>query len=151
MQRKRFPISSEALEILLAFSEAESLKELSKNLLRDSSVVSRHLQKLAEEHKVLEKKTGRWALTKLGQRLVEWTKLAIESQKNLFAEVQQKSLQAPLLNKHTALLLMGVQKGFEDPFFGEKSSFETDFKLEKILLKFREKNSLFSIPPSSQS
>ena len=45
--REKFPISSDQLELLLAFENAGSLEELSDAMAKDPSVISRRLKDLA--------------------------------------------------------------------------------------------------------
>ncbi len=48
--RKKFPLDSNQLELLLAFHTAGSLSELANLMHKDISVVSRGLQKLTMEN-----------------------------------------------------------------------------------------------------
>ncbi len=69
----RFPLSSEHLELLLAFERTGSLRELSEHLGKDQSVVSRQLQRLGEEAPVIQKVRGKWSITPLGVRINQLT------------------------------------------------------------------------------
>ena len=90
MQRKYddhcFRLDSLSCELLISFSETGSLAALASKMKRDISVVSRQLQRLAQTQPVLEKKGGRWKITPLGQKLVHWSKDAIQSQTSLLLE-----------------------------------------------------------------
>lgn len=77
-----FPISSDDCELLLLFAEHKSLDKMSNALNRDASVVSRQLKSLALRTQALEKIEGRWHVSKLGERLLLWSKNAIEDQKS---------------------------------------------------------------------
>ncbi len=59
MSYLRFALTSEQLELLLAFENATSLGHLAELIARDPSVVSRNLQRVAESYPVLKKVKGR--------------------------------------------------------------------------------------------
>jgi nicotinamidase-related amidase len=65
--RPRLPLTSEQLELLLAFEAAPSLAALAQLVAKDPSVVSRGLQRLADAAPVIAKVSGRWQLTPLGK------------------------------------------------------------------------------------
>ncbi len=76
----RFPLSSEQCELLLAFETHGSVFSLAEVFARDVSVMSRQLQKLAQQAPVLEKQQGKWRLTPLGRQINQWTRDAAEQQ-----------------------------------------------------------------------
>ncbi|MFO0674705.1 MAG: LysR family transcriptional regulator [Polyangiaceae bacterium] len=78
---ERFALTSEQCELLLAFETAPSLEALARALSRDASVLSRQLQRIAQETPALEKTHGRWRLTPLGKQLATWARDAIASQR----------------------------------------------------------------------
>jgi hypothetical protein len=49
MKRERFPINSDQMELLLAFEVAGNLENLADLMAKDQSVISRNLQRLANE------------------------------------------------------------------------------------------------------
>jgi len=77
---KKFTLSSEDCETLLAFENVSSLMELAQLLQRDHSVIARQLKRISEKHPVVEKKAGKWQLTESGKRLNESTRFAIDTQ-----------------------------------------------------------------------
>lgn len=69
MSRLQFPISSEQLELLIEFGKCNSLSTLADIFGKDPSVISRNLQRLAEDAPVITKANGRWQITQLGKEL----------------------------------------------------------------------------------
>ena len=67
--RLQFPLTTDQLELLHAFAQAQGLMELSEMLHKDQSVVSRNLQKLAESAPVIEKVNRRWQITEMGREI----------------------------------------------------------------------------------
>ncbi|MGZ3788271.1 MAG: substrate-binding domain-containing protein [Bacteriovorax sp.] len=68
----KFLVSSEDCELLMALLHSETLMDLSVHMKRDVSVLSRRLNKLNQITGFLEKKNGRWLLTKEGRLLCDW-------------------------------------------------------------------------------
>jgi DNA-binding transcriptional LysR family regulator len=64
----------------LAFETHGSVFSLAEVFARDVSVMSRQLQKLAQQAPVLEKQQGKWRLTPLGRQINQWTRDAAEQQ-----------------------------------------------------------------------
>ncbi len=60
MSRLKFSLNSDQLELLLAFENAKGLGHLAELMARDPSVVSRNLQRIAEDYPVLIKVKGHW-------------------------------------------------------------------------------------------
>lgn len=83
---ERFGLTSEQCELLLAFETAPSLEALARVLGRDASVLSRQLQRIAQETPALEKTHGRWRLTPLGKQLAGWARDAIASQRRALGQ-----------------------------------------------------------------
>ena len=73
VSRQRFPLSSDQLELLLAFESCESHQKLSEVMAKDPSVVSRNLQQLAEISPVIIKVKGRWQISPLGCQVNQQT------------------------------------------------------------------------------
>ncbi len=69
--RERFPLSSDQMELLLAFEKAGSLEALSDLMAKDASVISRRLKELSAAMSVLLKVGGRWQITSLGRQVNE--------------------------------------------------------------------------------
>ena len=55
MSKPIFKLSSEQLTLLTAFEETKGLAKLAESLMRDPSVISRALQRIAEDFPVLVK------------------------------------------------------------------------------------------------
>jgi nicotinamidase-related amidase len=106
MEKPKFPLSSEQLELLLLFEQHKGLTELSKAIGRDSSVVSRQLQKLASEFPVLSKEQGKWVLTPVGKAINEVSLRVIYEFENTLG-IKRSQLHS--LNK-TALVVINAQE-----------------------------------------
>ena len=114
--RIKFPLTSEQCELLVAFEAASSLTDLAKAMHRDASVISRNLQGLSETG-VLEKHGNKWVLTALGRQVNNWTRTVANSQMKIFDQQTKARFlnsKLPSLTADTALVLVGVQSGFED-------------------------------------
>ena len=81
----RFDLNSELCEVLVAFESTGSLAECAALLGRDASVISRQLQRLAQQAPVLEKQHGRWRLSALGRQVSLWTREVAAAQRQLLA------------------------------------------------------------------
>ncbi|MBK7962468.1 MAG: hypothetical protein IPK04_15535 [Bdellovibrionales bacterium] len=55
VNRLKLPLNSDQLELLLAFENTKGLGHLAEVMARDQSVVSRNLQRIAEDYPVLKK------------------------------------------------------------------------------------------------
>ena len=66
---KRLPLTSDELEILLAFETAHGLGELAQTLGRDPTVISKALKNIAVKAPVIEKAGGRWVITEMGKKM----------------------------------------------------------------------------------
>lgn len=101
------PFSAEQLKLLIYFEAAESLMELSNQLNKDQSVVSRNLQSLAEVAPVIQKINRRWTVTELGRKVISESR-----QFNL--KINQLLMSRPnpetnLLKPNSLLLLINPQ------------------------------------------
>ncbi len=138
-ERIRFPLTSEQCELLVAFEDATTLTDLAKAMHKDASVISRNLQSLAETG-VLEKHGTRWVLTTLGRQVNSWTRTVTRSQIKIFDQ-QTKSRflnsKMPSLTAETALVLVGVQNGFEDPIWGVRNNLHAEENISKLLSIWR--------------
>lgn len=114
MVRPAFLLSSDQLELLLAFEDSKGLAALAESMGRDPSVISRGLQRIAEEHAVLVKIRGKWELTPLGREINELTRNSIASYKSLL----HKPALAQKPKKHASpkslLLIVNAQVGLLD-------------------------------------
>jgi len=129
----RFPLSSEQLELLLAFEKSKGLSELAQMMGRDSSVVSRQLQKLVEDYPVLTKEKGKWVISQLGLRINEITsKEIIEYEKAL----NIKSLKT-YSTKNSALVIINAQKGLLNAKVA-RSNPKAESNIKKLMVHWRE-------------
>jgi nicotinamidase-related amidase len=109
--RLQFPLTTDQLELLHAFAQAQGLMELSEMLHKDQSVVSRNLQKLAESAPVIEKVNRRWQITEMGREINHET---IAFHKILSQKLSLTKLAPVFQIATTALVLVNTQKALED-------------------------------------
>ncbi len=139
MNRPQFSLSSDQLELLLAFEESEGLGSLAETMRRDPSVISRALQKVAEEHPVIAKVRGRWEITPLGRQINELTKHFIASQKKLLPPEKLKSPEKVRLPERSILIVINAQQGLLDATHEGRNNSEAEKNIAK-LLNFWRKN-----------
>jgi nicotinamidase-related amidase len=141
MTRLKFSLTSDQLELLLAFENAEGLNQLADVIGRDPSVVSRNLQRMAEEHPVLKKTKGRWEITSLGIQVNEQTKSYLKNQTELFSHaIKNKNNKELTLLEDAALIIINVQKGLIDLTEEGRNNLEAENNIVQILKIWRETN-----------
>lgn len=141
MKRLKFQLSSDQLELLLAFETAQGLSHLAEMMNRDPSVVSRNLQRIAEDRPVLKKVRGRWELTPLGIQINEHTRTYLEKQAELFTSSDKdKPMEALPLQDNSALIIINAQNGLLGSTQEDRNNFEAEKNIAKILEHWRNKN-----------
>ena len=146
MSRLRFSLSSDQLELLLAFEESRGLSDLAEKMAKDTSVVSRNLQKIAEDFPVIEKVKGRWELTPLGEETNQLTKGYLKTHHELLFDKLKKSDSAnySFAEKTVALIIINAQNGLIDQTQSGKNNTEAEKNIQKILVHWRkEKRPVF--------
>ena len=140
--RQKFPLSSEQLELLLAFEKGGSLQQLAKMMAKDSSVVSRNLQRVAEICPVIAKVNGRWQITPLGRQINQQTKMYLDClHMHLNESLENKnSKQKKDQFKNAALIVINAQNGLLDPLMGSRCNSEAEENISKIISKWRMNN-----------
>lgn len=133
MNRPQFSLSSDQLELLVAFEESEGLGRLAEAMGRDPSVVSRSLQRLAEEFPVLIKVKGRWELTPLGRQTNELTKRFISAQRQLLPVEKMKRSEKDLLFGRSVLIVINAQKGLLDSTQEGRNNSDAEKNISKLL------------------
>jgi nicotinamidase-related amidase len=134
----KFPLDSDQLTLLMAFETTPSLGLLAEILAKDPSVVSRNLQRLAEDLPVLSKVKGRWQLTPLGRQVNSQTRAYLESFRDLAARPETKSSAArPYLAKDSVLIIINAQNALLDPAYGERNNRAAEGNIQKILASWR--------------
>lgn len=140
MGRLKFTLTSDQLELLLAFENAQGLNHLSELMARDPSVVSRNLQKIAEDHPVLKKVKGRWEITPLGVRINEQTRAYLEEHTKLLSHtVGNKKPETTLLTDNSILIIINAQNGLLDATQEARSNSEAEINISRILEHWRTK------------
>ena len=113
MKKQKWPISSDQLELLIAFSSADSLQGLADFLAKDVSVVSRNLQRLAEDSPVITKIKGKWQITEIGEKTVQLAKHFLSDLLIVLGK-EQAAATDQLSFSQTALLVINAQQGLID-------------------------------------
>ena len=141
MRRARFSLSSDQMELLLEFESSRGLSHLSEIMARDASVVSRNLQKIAEEFPVLKKVKGRWEITPLGIEINRSTRDFLNEQSKLFApfvDVKQPSIS--LWSEKSILIIINAQKGLSDATQSGRNNLFAEDNILRILNHWRKMN-----------
>lgn len=133
MTTKRFPLNSEQLELLLAFEKANGLVELSQMMGRDSSVISRQLQRLVEDYPVLSKEKGKWVITALGLKVNDITLRNIAAYEIALNIKQLKTYSI----QNSVLLVINAQKGLLNAK-AERSNPKAENNIKKLMNRWRE-------------
>lgn len=137
MGRQIFPLSSDQLELLLTFGESTGLAALAESMGRDPSVISRGLQKIAEDYPVLVKVKGRWELTPLGYQVNASTKEAITSYQQLLAKETQSKPDKKHLSNRSLLIIINAQVGLLDATQPGRNNTEAEKNISKLLNYWR--------------
>jgi nicotinamidase-related amidase len=153
MKRERFPISSDQMELLLAFEAAGNLEKLAGLMARDPSVVSRNLQRLAGEVPVLVKAGGRWRLSPLGRQLNVVTRQYLaELEKLTGGGSPKRSVSPSPVPEHSLLVLINAQRALHDPARGRRSNAGAEANIRKLLSLWRKKRRpIVHVPHLSES
>lgn len=110
MRPRRFPLSTDQLELLLAFEKAQGLPELAETMGRDVSVISRGLQRLGELDGVLEKSGRRWTLTARARGIIQATHSFLDQLEGTLAA--PPALDSPARRaREGALVVINAQQG----------------------------------------
>ncbi|RYZ79100.1 MAG: isochorismatase family protein, partial [Proteobacteria bacterium] len=134
MSTLRFRLSSEQLELLLAFENALGLNDLAEKMGRDPSVISRGLQKIAEEYPVLDKVKGRWQLTQLGRNLNALTTAQLSEHHALLnSHAISRKLVFSMATPSSALIILNAQKGLLDSTLPGRNNSEAEANIGKLL------------------
>ncbi len=142
MKRDRFPITSDQMELLLAFESAGNLEVLAGLMAKDPSVVSRNLQRLANELPVLSKAKGRWRISPLGRQLNVISRQYLGELEHLTKSSSKMkrpaSLEAPV-PENSLLVVINAQKALHDPARGRRSNTNAEENILKLLSFWRKR------------
>lgn len=139
-QHLRFPLTSEQCELLLEFEAARTLQDLAGRIRRDASAVSRQLSTLAQTAPVIEKQDGRWRITAFGRQINNLTRATVSAQKRILdqqASLRFSSVRMPSSDQETALLVVGVQRGFDDPVWGARNNPGAEDRIVQLIAAWR--------------
>ena len=134
MKRSRFPLSSDQLELLLAFEATSSLAVLAEFMRRDASVVSRALQRLASDAPVIEKRGTRWEITPLGRRINERSRAFLGDVGGLIAKGHEG---APYQGDRAVLIVLNAQKAIQARPIATRSNPDAETKIQRLLAHWR--------------
>lgn len=137
---ERFALSTEQLELLLSFEKHASLLTLASVLLRDQSVISRNLQKLAETAPVIVKQKGRWQITPLGRQINEVSRKYLAELNLLTTPVLEKKKLSAYSSPKSALIIINAQMALLDPAQGSRNNALAENNIAKILADYRNTN-----------
>jgi nicotinamidase-related amidase len=140
MSRPRFSLTSDQLELLLAFEESEGLGRLAETIGRDPSVVSRSLQRIAEEHPVLLKVRGRWELTPLGSQINNLTRSTLATYQQLLPKNTTKQKTKINISPKSVLVIINAQIGLLDSTQEGRNNSDAERNIAKLLTFWRKKN-----------
>lgn len=144
MKRLRFYLNSDQLELLLSFENAKGLSHLAQVMAKDQSVVSRNLQRIAEDHPVLMKVKGRWELTPLGIQVNMQTRAFLEDQSKLLLQQLQtsekKKSKSSRCNANSVLIVINAQKGLFDSAQEHRNNEAAEKNIMLLLDQWRSKN-----------
>lgn len=135
MDRPRFILSSDQLELLAAFEQSRGLADLAERMAKDPSVISKNLQRLAEDAPVLAKVGGRWTLTEAGRRMNAATKEFLETQMRLLKPAAPR--REACHSDGALLLVINAQAGLLDESLGGRSNGEAEKNIGRLLAHWR--------------
>lgn len=139
--RPRFALNSDQLELLLAFEKSKGLAHLAELMAKDQSVVSRNLQRIAENFPVLKKVKGRWTLTPLGLQINQQTKSYLECHSKLLAKTQEQvKLKSLMFGNSSILVIINAQKGLLDGTQEDRNNSDAETNIANILDAWRTKS-----------
>ncbi len=136
MIRKKFPLDTTHLELLLAFEEANSLTKLSQMMCKDSSVISRQLQKLHSVLPVIQKEKGKWVISPLGIEVNKITRENIEKLNKLLGLTNDYYQLTP---KNSILLIINAQDGLLNSKV-DRSKPKAEHNISRLLKYWRKFN-----------
>lgn len=139
--RPKFALSSDQLELLLAFENAKGLGHLSELMAKDQSVVSRNLQRIAEDFPVLIKIKRRWEITPLGIQINQQTRSFLEGQEKLIATAtERKKTKSLIFDDSSTLIIINAQNGLFDATQENRNNSEAEENISRLLDVWRSKN-----------
>lgn len=141
MKRLKFTLTSDQLELLMAFENSQGLAHLAEMMAKDPSVVSRNLQRIAEDYPVLKKVKGRWELTPLGVQINEQTRAYLTKHAELlFDAIESKNQKGTTFTDSSILIIINAQNGLFDATQEGRNNSEAERNIAKLLQYWRSKS-----------
>lgn len=140
MNRLRFTLTSDQLELLMAFESSQGLNNLAETMAKDPSVISRNLQRIAEEAPVLKKVKGRWELTPLGIQMNEQTRSYLAKHTELLSQAAGHKKTKATASDRSILIIINVQNGLLDATQEGRNNSEAEKNISQLLSFWRSKN-----------
>lgn len=134
--RIKFSLTSDQLELLVAFEQCGGLTKLAAFMAKDPSVISRNLQRLAEDASVITKVDGRWQLSALGRQISSKTVSFCEDLNRALASPEERAEQTLSL-AHAALVIINAQVALSSKSLGNRSNADAEVNLMKLIGRFR--------------
>jgi len=109
-------------------------------MARDPSVVSRNLQRIAENLPVLKKVKGRWEMTPLGIQVNQQTRAYLEEQKKLVSDTApRKEPEQSVCSDGSVLIVINAQNGLFDATQEGRNNSEAETNIVRLLGQWRAK------------
>ena len=140
MKRLRFNLASDQLELLMAFENSLGLNNLAETMASDPLVVSRNLQRIAEEYPVLKKVKGRWELTPLGVQINEQTRFYLAKHIELLSQATSSKKTEVTTSDRSILIIINAQNGLLDATQEGRNNSEAEKNISQLLSFWRSKN-----------
>lgn len=140
MRRLKFSLTSDQLELLLAFETSQGLNHLAELMAKDPSVVSRNLQRIAEDQPVLVKVKGRWELSPLGLQVNEQTRAYLTKHSELLASsFEGKNHKSVKFSDNSVLIVINAQNALLDATLEGRNNSVAEQNIANILQHWRSK------------
>jgi len=132
--REKFPVSSDQMELLLAFEKAGSLEELSEVMAKDPSVISRRLKDLAMIVPAIAKVGGRWQITSLGRQLNAFNRQYLSDFHSMVPAAHSKESKS-IIPEGSLLIVINAQRALHFSSQRNRSNLKAEDNI-LALLKF---------------
>ena len=103
-------------------------------------MISRNLQRIAEDYPVLIKSKGRWEITPLGTQVNQQTRSFIEHQSQLLSKIDpKKDSEKKRIGRDPTLIVINAQKGLLSGSQEDRNNSEAEENIALLLKEWRSK------------